>query len=183
MTGLRREAPCPLRPPTGHPSRSHQRAPRHTDTPQPWPNGTTRVKPQPRRHRKRRYTAWSVANPNGTGVPYRGCAGWVDYRHPIEALIRDAQGRILAALTRTDAELTLRGLAQLAEVSPTHVSRVMPRLVELGVVYRRDIGGTALFRLVDASLAARCGPWLGLASSSLPSSARPPRSSSPGPTT
>jgi predicted nucleotidyltransferase len=81
----------------------------------------------------------------------------VDYRHPIEALIPDAQGRILAALTRTDAELTLRGLAQLAEVSPTHVSRVMPRLVELGVVYRRDIGGTALFRLVDASLAAR---WL-----------------------
>jgi predicted nucleotidyltransferase len=81
----------------------------------------------------------------------------VDYRHPIEALIPDAQGRILAALTRTDAEVSLRSLAQLSEVSATHVSRVMPRLVDLGVVQRRDVGGAALFRLAERSLAAR---WL-----------------------
>lgn len=81
----------------------------------------------------------------------------MDYVRPIEALIPDAQGRILGVLTRTTAELNLRTIAELAGLSPTHTSRVLPRLVDLGVVERRDVGTTSLFRLIGENLGAR---WL-----------------------
>lgn len=79
----------------------------------------------------------------------------MDYRQPLEALIPGAQGRILGVLARTDSELTLRSLAGLARVSSTHASRVLPRLVSLGLIERRDVGSSALFRLVPQNLAAR----------------------------
>lgn len=79
----------------------------------------------------------------------------MDYRRPIEAIVPGAQGRVLGVLARTEAELNMRTLAELAGVSPTHVSRVMPRLVALGLVQRREIGSNSLFRMISHNLAAR----------------------------
>jgi DNA-binding IclR family transcriptional regulator len=55
----------------------------------------------------------------------------------VQAVIPGAQGRILAVLTGTSAELNLRSIARLSGVSLAHASRVMPLLLELGVVERR----------------------------------------------
>jgi predicted nucleotidyltransferase/DNA-binding transcriptional ArsR family regulator len=79
----------------------------------------------------------------------------VDFAAPVQALIPGAQGRILAVLARTSAELNLRTLARLSGVSLAQASRVMPPLVELGIVERRDVPPAALFRLVEHHVAAR----------------------------
>jgi predicted nucleotidyltransferase len=78
----------------------------------------------------------------------------MDYVHPIEALIPGAQGRVLAVLARTDSELTMRGVAELAGISPQQASVVLRRLVELRMVERRDMPPVALVRLVRENLAA-----------------------------
>jgi hypothetical protein len=79
----------------------------------------------------------------------------VDFRRPVEVLIPDAQGRILGVLARTTEELTLTTLADLSGVSLAHVARVVPRLVELGVVERREVPPAVLVRIVTDNLAAR----------------------------
>ena len=79
----------------------------------------------------------------------------MDFRGPVEALIPDAQGRILGTLARTTQELSLSTLAELSGVSLAHVSRMVPRLVELGVVERRDVPPAVLVKLVPEHLAAR----------------------------
>src|SRR2546429_3923716 len=79
----------------------------------------------------------------------------MDFRRPVEALIPDAQGRILATLARTTEELTLSTLADLSGVSLAHVARIVPRLVDLGVVERRDVPPAVLVRLVPEQLGAR----------------------------
>jgi predicted nucleotidyltransferase len=79
----------------------------------------------------------------------------VDFIGPIQALIPGVQGRILAVLAQTSAELNLRTLARLSGVSLAQASRVMPGLVELGVVERRDVPPSALFRLVEGHVASR----------------------------
>ena len=79
----------------------------------------------------------------------------VDYSHPLEALVPGVQGRVLAVLARTGTELTMRGVAQLAGVSPQQASVVLGRLVELGVVERRDVPPVALVRLAKENLAAQ----------------------------
>ncbi|HEX9467800.1 MAG TPA: helix-turn-helix domain-containing protein, partial [Acidimicrobiia bacterium] len=79
----------------------------------------------------------------------------MDFRRPVEALIPDAQGRILATLARTTEELTLSTLADLSGVSLAHAARIVPRLVDLGVVERRDVPPAVLVRLVPEHLAAR----------------------------
>ena len=66
-----------------------------------------------------------------------------------------AQGRILAVLVETSAELNLRTIARLSRVSVAHASRVLPGLVELGIVERRDVPPSALFRYVRENVAAR----------------------------
>ena len=78
----------------------------------------------------------------------------VDFVHPVEAVIPGAQGRVLGVLARTTAELNLRTLARLAGVSTAQVSRVMPGLVELGLVRRRDVPPSSLFTLVRSHIAA-----------------------------
>jgi predicted nucleotidyltransferase len=78
----------------------------------------------------------------------------MDYVHPIEALIPGAQGRVLAVLAQTDSELTMRGVAELAGISPQQASVVLRRLVELRMVERRDMPPVALVRLVRENLAA-----------------------------
>jgi len=79
----------------------------------------------------------------------------VDFRQTVETVIPDAQGRILAVLARTTQELSLSALAELSGVSLAHVARVVPRLVELGVVERHDAPPAVLVRLVPEHLAAR----------------------------
>lgn len=78
----------------------------------------------------------------------------MDFTHPIEAVIPGAQGRILAVLAETTAELNLRTIADLSGVSVAQASRVMPGLVELGVVERREAPPSSLFRLVPEHVAA-----------------------------
>ena len=79
----------------------------------------------------------------------------VDFRRPIQAVIPGVQGRILAVLAETTGDLNLRTVARLAGVSPAQTSRVLPDLVRLGIVERRDAPPSALFRLVDDNVASR----------------------------
>jgi predicted nucleotidyltransferase len=79
----------------------------------------------------------------------------VDFRRPIEAIVPGAQGRVLAVLSETTAELNLRTIAELSGVSQAQASRVLPRLVELGVVERREVPPSSQFRLVPDHIASR----------------------------
>lgn len=79
----------------------------------------------------------------------------MDFVRPIEAIVPGAQGRVLAVLAETTAELNLRTIAQLAGVSQAQASRVLPGLVELGVIERREVPPASLFRLVPEHVAAR----------------------------
>ncbi|MDQ1466336.1 MAG: hypothetical protein QOH10_751 [Actinomycetota bacterium] len=85
----------------------------------------------------------------------------MDFTRPVEAVVPDAQGRILAVLCRTSAELNLRTLADLSGVSLAHAARVVPRLVDLGMVDRREVPPSVLVRIVPEHLAVR--PLLALA--------------------
>ena len=73
----------------------------------------------------------------------------------MEALIPGVQGRVLAVLARTDAELTMRSVAELAGVSANQATVVLNRLVRLGLVERREVGAAALVRLIRENEAAR----------------------------
>ena len=79
----------------------------------------------------------------------------MDFVHPISAVIPGAQGRVLAALAETTAELNLRTLARISGVSVAQASRVLPGLVELGLVERREVPPSSQFRLVRSHVAAR----------------------------
>ena len=79
----------------------------------------------------------------------------MDFRHPIEAAIPGAQGRIIAALLGTSGELNLRTIARVAGVSIAQASRVLPGLVELGMIERREVPPSSLFRLVPEHVATR----------------------------
>jgi predicted nucleotidyltransferase len=79
----------------------------------------------------------------------------VDFVHPVQAVIPGAQGRVLAVLAETTAELNLSTLARLADVSVAQASRVLPGLVELGLVERREVRPSSLFRLVRENVAAQ----------------------------
>lgn len=79
----------------------------------------------------------------------------VDFVHPVQAVIPGAQGRVLAVLAQTTAALNLSTLARLAGVSVAQASRVMPGLVDLGLVERREIPPSSQFRLVRENVAAQ----------------------------
>jgi predicted nucleotidyltransferase len=79
----------------------------------------------------------------------------VDYTRPVQALIPGAQGQILGVLAETTAQLNLTTLSRLAGVSLAQASRVLPELVHLGLVERVEAPPSALFRLMDESLAGR----------------------------
>lgn len=79
----------------------------------------------------------------------------MDFVRPIEAIVPAAQGRVLAVLAETTAELNLRTIAQLSGVSQAQASRVLPGLVELGLVERREVPPASLFRLVPEHVASR----------------------------
>jgi len=79
----------------------------------------------------------------------------MDFVHPVEAVIPGTQGRVLAVLAETTAELNLRTVARLADASPAQASRVLPGLVELGLVDRREVPPSSLFQLNRTNLAAK----------------------------
>jgi predicted nucleotidyltransferase len=79
----------------------------------------------------------------------------VDFVHPVQAVIPGVQGRVLAVLAETTAELNLRTLARLAGVSVAQASRVMPRLVDLGLVERREVPPSSQFRLIRENVATQ----------------------------
>lgn len=79
----------------------------------------------------------------------------MDFVRPVQAVIPGAQGRVLAVLAETSAELNLRTLARLSGVSIAQASRILPTLVELGIVERREAPPSALFRFVADNVAAR----------------------------
>src|SRR6266852_3157204 len=81
--------------------------------------------------------------------------GAMDYVQPIEAVVPGAQGRVLGVLARSEMELTMRAVARLAGTSVGQTSLVVGRLVELGLVTRRDIGPASLVRLDRRNEAAR----------------------------
>jgi len=87
----------------------------------------------------------------------------MDFVRPLDAVIPGVQGRILAVLAETTAELNLRTIARIANVSEAQVSRVLPGLVSLGLVERREAPPSALFQLVREHIAA--GPLLALSRS------------------
>ena len=97
-------------------------------------------------------------------VPFMIDTGYsvrMDFVRPIEAVIPGVQGRVLAVLAETTAQLNLRTLARLSGVSHAQISRVLPGLVELGLVERREAPPSSLFRLVPEHVAA--GPLVALA--------------------
>jgi predicted nucleotidyltransferase len=71
----------------------------------------------------------------------------MDFSRPVEALIPGAPGRLLGALARVDAELSVSALAAVAGVGRTRASAVLSALADLGVVSRREVGPTVLVRL------------------------------------
>jgi hypothetical protein len=79
----------------------------------------------------------------------------MDFVRPIEAIVPGAQGQVLAVLAETSTELNLRTIAQLAGVSQAQTSRLLPDLVALGVVERREVPPASLFRLVPEHVASR----------------------------
>jgi len=85
----------------------------------------------------------------------------VDFVRPISSVIPGVQGRALAVLAETTAELNLRTLARLAGVSVAQMSRVLPELVELGLVDRREVPPSSLFRLNRGHVASRAVLALG----------------------
>ncbi len=79
----------------------------------------------------------------------------MDFVRPVEAVIPGARGRILSVLVETTAPLNLRTLAQLAGVSPAQASRVLPSLVDLGIVERFEVPPSSQFLLARSNVAAQ----------------------------
>ncbi|MDW3214765.1 MAG: nucleotidyltransferase domain-containing protein [Ilumatobacteraceae bacterium] len=79
----------------------------------------------------------------------------MDFVHPVQAVIPGAQGRVLAVLAEATAEFNLRTLARVAGISVAQASRVMPGLVELGLVARREVPPSSQFRLIRENVAAQ----------------------------
>jgi len=85
----------------------------------------------------------------------------MEFVRPVEAIVPGVQGRVLSVLAETTTDLNMRTIARLADVSLSQASRVLARLVELGVVERHDVPPSSLFRLVRQHVAV--GPLLALA--------------------
>jgi hypothetical protein len=79
----------------------------------------------------------------------------MDFLRPVQAIVPGAQGRVLAVMAETAAELNLRTIAELSGVSQAQSSRVLPGLVELGVLERREVPPSSLFRFVPEHVASR----------------------------
>ncbi len=79
----------------------------------------------------------------------------MDFRHPVEAVIPGVQGRVLAVLLNSAGDLNVRNIARIAGVSVAQASRVLPGLVDVGMVERREVPPSSLFRLVPEHVASK----------------------------
>jgi predicted nucleotidyltransferase len=79
----------------------------------------------------------------------------MDFQAPVTSLIPGAHGKLLAVLSSTTAELSIRTLARLADVSPAQASRVLPELEQQGFLERRDVPPAVLFRLTPGHVVTR----------------------------
>jgi predicted nucleotidyltransferase len=79
----------------------------------------------------------------------------VDFAEPLQTLIPGATGRIMAALTGTSVPLSGRAVADLAGVSASQAARVLPNLVELGIVEARSAPPATLYILSEDHIATR----------------------------
>ena len=79
----------------------------------------------------------------------------MDFRHPIESIIPGAQGRVLAVLLNSTGDLNVRNIARIGGVSVAQASRVLPGLVDLGIIERREVPPSSLFRLIPEHVASR----------------------------
>ena len=79
----------------------------------------------------------------------------MNYQRSVEELIPGVQGRVLGVLSRTETEMTIRTLANLAEASPQQATVIVTHLVDIGVVSRREAGSSSLVRLERENEAAR----------------------------
>ena len=68
----------------------------------------------------------------------------MDLSHPIEAVIPGAQGKVLQALLSAGRPLSTSDTARVASVSQPQASRVLARLVRLGLVTRINVPPSAL---------------------------------------
>jgi predicted nucleotidyltransferase len=75
----------------------------------------------------------------------------VDLVHPVSALIPGARGKVLTVMIDAGRELSTVQIGRLADVSTPQVSRVMAQLCELGLVERREVPPSVLYRLVVGS--------------------------------
>ncbi|MBI4730417.1 MAG: helix-turn-helix domain-containing protein [Acidobacteria bacterium] len=106
----------------------------------------------------------------------------MDIARPVEAVIPGARGRLLGVLARTTEPLNLRTVARLAGVSPAQAVRVLPGLVALGIVERREVPPSSLLLLARGNLAGRLIVELsGLGSALLDALARAGRELDPPP--
>ena len=92
-------------------------------------------------------------------MPAIGFHEVVDFVRPIEVVIPGVRGRLLAVLAETTAELNMRVLSELAGVSSAQASRILPELVQLGLVRRKDVPPSSLFVLDRANAAANRILW------------------------
>ena len=85
----------------------------------------------------------------------------MDFQTPVESVIPGATGRLLAALTRVDAELPVSTLASVAGVGRTRASGLISDLHNLGLIDRREIGRTTMVRLARDNAAGELLDRLG----------------------
>lgn len=78
----------------------------------------------------------------------------MDFAEPLQALIPGATGRVLGVLVHTAIPLSGRAIAQLAGVSSAQAARVLPRLVELGLVKSRSSPPAILYEFMPDHIAA-----------------------------
>jgi predicted nucleotidyltransferase len=83
-----------------------------------------------------------------------GDNGEVDFTHPLEAIVPGAVGRVLTVLVNTSAPLSGRTIAELAGVSSSQAARVLPSLVDLGLVTAESAPPAILYSLVTDHIAA-----------------------------
>ena len=79
----------------------------------------------------------------------------MDFVRPVEAIVPGAQGRVLAVLSRDHGGAEPADDRAAVGGEPGPGVRVLPALVELGVVERREVPPSSLFRIVREHVATR----------------------------
>jgi predicted nucleotidyltransferase/DNA-binding transcriptional ArsR family regulator len=79
----------------------------------------------------------------------------VDLVHPVSALIPGARGKVLTVLLDAGRELSTVQTGRLAGVSTPQASRVLAQLRELGLVERREVPPSVLYKVVAGSRVVR----------------------------